>query len=211
LAAPGRDGWNIMEHTVRKRDYDLVVMSGSAGGMAAVARVLSELPSTWPIPVLIVLHHAAGHSEILRHILAKSSRLPVTVGQPGVVVRPGVVYLAPADRHMWLDRGGVLVCGDGRRLNYLHSSAEPLLDSVTNWYAPRAVAIILSGSGRNGAAGVRRLHDAGGFVIAQDRATSEHFGMPGAAIEAGGVDQVVPLPEIAPLLKALVEEQASAV
>ena len=92
---------------------------------------------------------------------------------------------------------------DHTRINFARSSSDPLFDSVAAVYGPRAVGVVLSGTGRNGAAGAKRLHDVGATVLAQDRATAEYFAMPHAAIELGAVDWVLPVDRVARALIAL--------
>jgi chemotaxis response regulator CheB len=181
----------------------IVVISGSAGALSALYEILEWLPVNMPAPVVVVLHHGPGHSDIVARLLQKHCRLLVTPVAPGVVMRPGFVYLAPSTEHMWLTDDHRIACGDHRRINFLRSSSEPLLDSVTALFGSGGLAVVLSGMGRNGAAAAKRLHDAGGTVLVQDRATSAHFAMPQAAIEARAATQVLPLPMIGPAILRL--------
>ena len=185
------------------RSYDVVILSGSAGAFEAVTAILARLPTTFALPMVIVLHHAAGRSEMLLKLLSRSTRFPVRLAEDGVRLSPRTVYLAPSTRHLLLTPDHTFASTDGRRINSLRSSVEPLLASVTACFGSRAIAVVLSGTGRNGAKGLRALHDAGGTVLAQDRASSQMFAMPAAAIEAGAVDEVLPAWRIARRLMEL--------
>ncbi len=102
-----------------------------------------------------------------------------------------------------IDAAQRFVCTDGATVNYVHSAADPLLRSAAAVYRDGAIAVVLSGSGRDGAEGARAVALAGGYVLVQDEATSQAFGMPGAAISTGEVDAVLPVGEIGPELVRL--------
>jgi len=190
-----------------RRPYDVVVMSASAGGLAALIEILPHLPEDFPIPIVVVMHHGAGRSQNVVDILARRTKLSVVAAVDGDRLEPGVIYLAPASRHMLLADHRIASM-DGRQINYLRSSSEPLLGSVVSAFGSRAIAVILTGSGRNGAFGARALHDAGGMVLVQDPKTAEALGMPLAAIEAGAANEVVPLKLIGPRLVELTRTPA---
>ena len=193
----------VSRNEASRARYDVVVLSGSAGGLQAMCSVLRPLPETFPVPIIAVLHHAVGRSPMVVKILQRSTKLRVVEAVDGEAIQPGHVYLAPADRHVQITPGRRLASRDARRINSLRSSVEPLLDSITEVYGPHAVSVILSGSGRNGAVSAKSLHDRGGIVIAQNRATAQSYGMPGAAIAIGAADHVLGVDEIAPALTAL--------
>jgi two-component system, chemotaxis family, protein-glutamate methylesterase/glutaminase len=184
--------------------FELIVMSGSAGGLAAICEILACLPRDLAVPIIVVLHHAPGRSPMVTRILERHGRLPVAEAMDGQCLHAGHVYLAPADRHMQLTHDRSIATSDGRKINFLRSSSDPLMESVVSVYGPHAIMVVLTGTGKNGARGARALHDAGGIVIAQNRATSRQFGMPEAALKAGAVDQVLPLQEIGPAIRALI-------
>lgn len=186
-----------------KPAFDVIVMSASAGGVEAVMKILGSLPSDFAVPIIVVLHHAKGRSHILAGVLSMYTRMRVAEADDGIVLAPASVYLAPADRHITVTPTHSIASTDGRHINFLRSSSELLLQSVATVCGPRAIAVILSGTGRNGAFGAKALHDAGGIVLAQDKATSLFFGMPEAAIEAGAVNEVLPLQAIGPRLVEL--------
>ena len=134
--------------------------------------------------------------------------MPVVHGEEGMQLEPDHVFLAPPDRHMLIKRRGTLTLTDSELVNFVRPSADLLFESVAAAYGDRAIAVVLTGSGHDGALGVTAIKQRGGTVVAQDEASSEFFGMPSAAIKTGAVDFVLPLEEMAPTLIALVAAQA---
>jgi len=134
--------------------------------------------------------------------------MPVVHGEEGMLLEPDHVFLAPPDRHMLIKRRGTLTLTDSELVNFVRPSADLLFESVAAAYGDRAIAVVLTGSGHDGALGVTAIKQRGGTVVAQDEASSEFFGMPSAAIKTGAVDFVLPLEEMAPTLIALVAAQA---
>lgn len=185
----------------------VIAIVASAGGIPALQAVLRALPPHLPAVVAIVLHRKARPKELLTGILQTASRLPVKVAESGEFMEQGRVYLAPADQHLVFQADGCVGLTEGIRVSHLLSSADPLFDSLARSAADKAIAVVLTGSGKNGAAGVRAVKDAGGTVVAQNRATSAFFQMPAAAIATGAVDYVLPLEEIGPLLSRLALER----
>jgi two-component system chemotaxis response regulator CheB len=179
-------------------------MAASAGGIQALSRVLGELPVDFPAPIEIVQHRTPDHRSRLASVLARASRLPVVDAREGEELEPGRVYVARADRHLTLAADKKLRYVDGRGIRFVLSSANPLLESVASTIGPHAIAVILTGGGMDATDGVQAIRASGGIVIAQNRETSQVFGMPRAAIATGAVDYVLPLSKIAPALVRLV-------
>ena len=188
----------------------VVGIAASAGGLAALTAVLGSIPHDFPLPILIVEHQLPGSKSLLPSILDRSTALAVKQAEDGETARPGTVYVAPTDTH--------LVIGPDRRLELLDSaperfqrpSANVLFQSLAEYVDGAAVVIVLSGMGRDGAEGAVAVKEAGGRVMAQDEASAQFFGMPGAAIETGVVDQVLPAAEIGPALSLMVAPGAAA-
>jgi two-component system chemotaxis response regulator CheB len=181
----------------------VVAIAASAGGLAALTCLLSGLPATFEAAVLIV-QHLYPHSEShLAEILARRTRLRVIQARSGDRLQPGTVYVAPPNWHLRIDSDGAVLLSQEDRVHFVRPSADVLFESVAEQYGSRATAVVLSGSGQDGADGVCSVKRAGGTVIAQDKSTSEHFGMPGASIRTGKVDHILPLDEIAPCLVRL--------
>jgi two-component system chemotaxis response regulator CheB len=122
----------------------------------------------------------------------------------GEPIRPGTVYVAPPDNHLLANADRTLALTQTELVHFVRPSADLLFESVAAAYRERSIAVVLTGSGSDGAMGVEAIKKMGGTVIAQDEATSEFFAMPSAAIETGKVDFVLPIEEMAPALLSLV-------
>jgi two-component system chemotaxis response regulator CheB len=186
---------------------DLVALVASAGGLAALTTVLSHLPADFPAAVVVLQHLDPSRPSLLSEILGRRSDLPVREAHHGDRLRRGVVFVAPPGHHLLVGAGGVLELTSTEPVHYSRPSADALLESVARSFGPRAIAVVLSGAGLDGADGVRVVKQMGGTVIAQDRGTSQSFGMPSAAIHTGCVDAILPLDEIA---RALVHHVTAA-
>jgi two-component system, chemotaxis family, protein-glutamate methylesterase/glutaminase len=198
----------VMSPRADAHPVDVVAIVGSAGGVRAMEAVLGGLPRDLDAAVLVVLHLTPQHRSLLAEILARRTDLVVRQAQDGDLLRPGSVYVAPPDAHLLVTNGGTLRLDQSELVHHVRPSADVLLLSLAQNHGGRCLAVILSGTGIDGAAGAAAVKSAGGTVLAQDEATSEYFGMPGAAILAGGVDEVLPLDRIGP---AVLEHMRSVV
>lgn len=190
--------------------YDVVAIACSAGGLRALQAVLGGLPASFPASILIALHRGETSSAVLVTLLQRRTALEVKEAEEGERCRPGTVYIAPGGRHLELTAGGrlsVLRCG---RIQFVCPSADVLFGSVAMHCGRRALALVLSGKGSDGAAGLQAMRLAGGFVVAQDPRNCEHSGMPSSAIETRKVDLVLALPEIGFALETLTQRDLAA-
>ncbi len=188
---------------------NLIVVACSAGGLNALSHFLSRLPQDFAAPVIVLQHVHPSHRSLLAEILSKRTCLPVHQAREGETVRPGFVYIAPPDRHLLVNRNHTLALSSGKQVNFLRPSADLLFESAAQSYGEGVIAVVLTGTGRDGAAGVRSIKKMEGTVIAQDEKTSEFFGMPAAAIRGGDVDYVLPLDDIAGMVQKLVSEKGT--
>jgi two-component system chemotaxis response regulator CheB len=184
--------------------FGIVALASSAGGLQALISILSALPSSFPAPITVVQHLDPHHPSFMSSILSRRTQLDVKQAEEGDILRPGMVYIAPPDRHLLINREGTVSLSHSEMVHFVRPSADLMFESVAASYKTRAIAVVLTGSGHDGAMGIEAIKRMGGTVIAQNEATSLFFGMPGAAIQSGNVDYVLPLNEIAPVLINLV-------
>ena len=180
----------------RDRSLDVVVLVGSAGGIKPMESVLAGLPPDLDAAVVVLLHLTPQHPSVLAAILARKTTMSVKQAEDGDVLEPGHVYVAPPDAHLLVAADGTLRLDHSPLVHYVRPSADTLLHSLAENYEGRCLAVVLSGTGTDGAEGALAVKGAGGLVYAQDEATSEHFGMPSAAIGAGSVDAVLAIGQI---------------
>jgi two-component system, chemotaxis family, protein-glutamate methylesterase/glutaminase len=176
---------------------DVVGIAASAGGLRALTTVFAALPPDFPAPIAVVQHLDPRHPSLLAGILGRATRLLVKEAQEGEGLRPGVVFLAPPDRHLLVNANATLTLTRTELVHFVRPSADLLFESLAASVKARTLAVVLSGSGSDGAMGLRAIKRMGGTTIAQDEATSEFFGMPEAAIRSGLVDMILPLDRIA--------------
>jgi two-component system chemotaxis response regulator CheB len=188
----------------RLNDPWLVVIAASAGGIQAVGIVLGALPQNLPAAVVVVQHRLPGRKSYLDEILMRQAHMPVVIAENGDRIVPGVVYVARPDRHLTIRPDKRMAYVDGSRIRFLLSSANPLLETAAAAFEGRIIAVVLTGRGRDARDGVQNVKAQGGLVIVQDRATSEHWSMPEAALRSGAVDYVLPLDAIGPAIDAIV-------
>ncbi len=176
----------------------------SAGGLLALRRVLGPLPADFPAVVVVLQHQRPTGPGLLAPLLARACRLPVREARDGDPLVAGRVLVVPPGKHALATTWNTLALIDSDGPPPARSSADLLLSSLAVTAGRRAIAVVLSGGGTDGATGAVAVHDFGGTVIAADRASSEHFGMPSAAIgRDDAVDHIAPVDEIPLLLSRL--------
>jgi len=186
-----------------------VIVGSSTGGPSALEHVIPRLPEDFPAPVFIVQHMPPNFTKQLADRLNEISEIEVKEAEDNERVRNGVAYIAPGGMHMKLRRALSVVrikVFDGLPVNNVKPSVDVTAYSVAQVYGGKAVGVILTGMGEDGARGMKRIHDLGGKVIACSEDTCVVFGMPKAAIEIGAVDSIKPLYEIAEEIARFVEE-----
>lgn len=181
--------------------FPIIVIGASTGGPRVVNQVLSALPANLGAAVLVVQHIAAGFSNGMAEWLAHACRMPVKMAREGQIIRPGEVLVAP-------DQLDLLITPE----RAVHLSANALLiqrpsidismQAAAETFGMRAIGVLLTGMGRDGAYGMLTIRRAGGHTIAQDEASCTIFGMPRAAIELNAACDVLPASEIAARLVA---------
>ncbi len=179
----------------------LCVVGVSTGGPAALSEVLPALPGDLRLAMIVVQHMPPHFTAALAERLDAQSQLTVREAEHGDRPMPGLVLLAPGDRHLELDERGLVALSDAAPVHGCRPAADVTMLAAARVYGRRTVAVVMTGMGKDGAAGALAIKQAGGKTFAQDQATSVIYGMPRAAIEAGAIDTVVPLAELAAQLR----------
>ena len=180
----------------KRKSYKLVAIGTSTGGPVALQRVLTQLPATFPAPIVLIQHMPAAFTKAFAERLDKLCRISVKEAEDGDVLRPGLALLAPGGKQMMIDaRGVVKILPGDERLNY-----KPCVDitfgSVAKSYGDKVLAVVLTGMGADGREGARLLKQGGSQVWAQDEASCVIYGMPMAIVKANLADAIYPLDDI---------------
>jgi two-component system chemotaxis response regulator CheB len=187
-----------------QRPYAVVGVGASTGGPGAIVEVLRVLPADFSLPVLLVLHigepFGRSFAEWLEAQIGR--RVAYAVDGDPVLGAGGRVMMAPPDRHLAVHAGRVQLTRDPER-HSCRPSVDVLFESLADEFSAAAGACLLTGMGRDGAAGLLRMRRAGGLTIAQDEATSVVYGMPREAVLLGAALHVLPLAEIGPILASM--------
>jgi two-component system, chemotaxis family, protein-glutamate methylesterase/glutaminase len=178
----------------------VVAIGSSTGGPNALQTVISRIPGNFPAPIVIVQHMPPIFTKHLADRLNQLSPLDVSEARHGDMVVPGRVLVAPGDYHMALRRNGNHVqveLNQGTPENSCRPAVDVLFRSVAESYGANTLAVVMTGMGQDGVRGCGPIRSAGGKVFAQDEATSVVWGMPGAVVNAGFADQILPLENVA--------------
>jgi two-component system chemotaxis response regulator CheB len=188
-----------------KHTYQVVGIGASTGGPGAIAHILRAIPSNFHPPILVVLHMGEPFGASFADWLDSQTSRPVSYAKEGMLVADlsGQVVLAPPNWHMEV-RGGRLRVSQAPERHSCRPSVDVLFESLAAEYGSSATTCLLTGMGRDGAAGTLAVRRAGGLTFAQDEASCIVYGMPREAVMLNAVDHVLPLTEIAPALVRMV-------
>jgi two-component system, chemotaxis family, protein-glutamate methylesterase/glutaminase len=176
--------------------FPLVVIAASTGGPATLMKFLPSFPREFPGAILVVQHMPGTFTSQFSQQLSETCAVKVKEAEAGEILSPATVYICPGSHHMRVSATGRVTLDDGPRILGYRPCADVTLESTAEYAGPLAVGVILTGMGNDGARGAQAMKTAGGYVIAQDEATSVIFGMNAEAIRAGAVDQVLPIENI---------------
>jgi two-component system chemotaxis response regulator CheB len=185
-------------------DYDIVAIGASTGGIHALGHLLRALPPTFRSPILVTQHLPAPFMPYFAAQLAVLASRPCDVATHRLRIRPGRIVVAPGDAHLRCvsigeNEAAIRLVTDTAPSGCL-PSVDPMFASVAEVYGARALAVVLSGMGRDGAQGAQRVHEAGGTVIVQDQASSVVWGMPAAIAAEGFQAAMLPPDELGRLI-----------
>lgn len=182
---------------------EAVVIGASAGGVEALSQILPALPASFRPALLIVLHLPRERPSLLVEIYEKRCALPVREADDKEPVEPGTVYFAPPDYHMLVEKSRQIALSTDEPVHYSRPSIDVLFESAADVYGDRLLGIILTGANEDGAAGLHAVHRAGGVTVVQQPDSAMVPLMIVSALQRNPADFVLPLPEIAELLKGL--------
>jgi two-component system chemotaxis response regulator CheB len=198
-AGPVREQSLLRIHTSAR----LLAIGASTGGPPALQTILSGLPATFPLPIVVVQHISRGFVCGLVNWLSSVTPLRCKVGEQSEMIRAGTVYFAPEDNHMTVKAKGMLWLDPSDPMGGHRPSVTVLFESIAKNFGNEAIGILLTGMGKDGAQGLKAMRDAGAYTIAQDEASSVIYGMPAAAVELNAADEILNLDLIAPRLTGL--------
>jgi two-component system chemotaxis response regulator CheB len=197
----------VAEPPRRVEAIQVVAIGASTGGPPVIQTILKGLPRDYPAPILVVQHIASGFLGGMVDWLRETTSFPVHLGSHGAPALPGTVYLAPDGFHMGLLPGGRILLSKDEPESGIRPAVSFLFRSIANTSGARAVGVLLTGMGRDGADELKLLKDKGAVTIAQDAETSVIHGMPGEAIRLGAALYTLPPEQIVALLLTLVNRK----
>lgn len=187
----------------RSRRFAAAVIGGSAGGINAVTTIVSALPASLPLPVVVVLHQSPGEPLGWVEYLGRHASLPVVEAEDKMPLSAGMIHCAPAGYHLLLETDGTLALSVDEKVNFTRPSIDLLFASAADAFGPALIGIVLTGANGDGARGLAEIAAAGGLVMVQSPRTAEWRVMPEAALQAAPQALVVDLEEIAEKLAEL--------
>ena len=183
--------------------FDAVAIGASAGGVTALQTVVGALPARFPAAVFVVQHLDPRHKSLLADLLGRHARVAVKEAVNGERIQPGTVYIAQPDTHLLVASGHISLTSS-ELVHFTRPSVDLLFESVAAAYRDRAIGVILTGSGLDGATGIRAIKEQGGTTITQDPADADHPSMPANAYATGCIDFKLRLEDVGPAIVRLV-------
>ncbi len=201
---------NRLKRRVRRESelapaFPLVAIAASLGGPRALSSILRMIPKAFPAPICVCQHISEGFTDGLAQWLSCETELRVTEAKDDEALSPGTVFIAPSRAHLLVTRAGRIRLDDGLPRLGFKPSCDALLISAAEAFGRRAIGVVLTGMGKDGAQGLKQIRMRGGRTVVQDRASCVVFGMPKEAVEIGAAEQVLPLDRIAPALIQLAD------
>jgi len=186
--------------------YNAVVIGTSMGGLNALNRILSPLPTDYCLPIMVVQHQLSDADNFLPEYLNRQSSISIKYPYAGEVIESGVVYIAPPGYHLLVEDNGTLSLSIDLPVNYSLPSIDVLFEAAADVYEERLIGIVLTGASDDGSQGLKAIKERGGLTIVQDPAGAESDVMPKAAIATSHIDHVLHLDEISTLIRSICDD-----
>lgn len=186
-----------------KIQYEIVVIGGSAGSFPVVSKILENVPRRFRLPIVMCLHRLKDKREGFKEALEIKSTLPVEEPNDKDLILPGYAYVAPANYHLLIEEKSRFALATTELVQYSRPSIDVLFESCADVFREATVAILLSGANRDGALGMRKIKEKGGYLIVQDPKECSMNTMPEAALQITKVDKILSVTEILKLLHEL--------
>lgn len=184
-----------------KKSYQVIVIGASYGGIKALQQLLPALCKITSLPIIIAQHIKKSHKSILAKQFTKLCQRKTMEARKNDEICHNTLYFAPGDYHLLIEDNNKLSLSMDNHVNFSRPSIDVLFESAADAYANTAIGIILTGSNIDGAAGIKKIYDAGGITIAQNPTEAIAKNMPQAAINTGKIDEILKLADIAMYLK----------
>ena len=186
--------------------YSIVGIGSSWGGLAAMSKLLGDLPGDFSLPIVVVQHRSSDSDRLLAEILQDATELAVAEIEDKDPLTPGTVHIAPANYHVLIDDGSLALTTDAP-VRFSRPSIDVTFSSAADMYGPGAIGVVLTGANDDGAEGLSDIVKRGGRALVQDPRSAEIAVMPYAAVKAVPSAEVLPLEALAARLLELSREQ----
>jgi two-component system chemotaxis response regulator CheB len=191
-----------MEKEIFMNKYELLIIGGSAGGLEVLLEVLPQLRTDLDYAVVLVMHRRGGDS-LLTGLLSDKTKLAVKEAEEKEAIRPGVIYIAPADYHLLIENDKTFSLDYSEKIHYSRPAIDASFETAAEAYGPLLAGVLLSGANADGAEGLLQIKQAGGLTIVQDPDEASVSYMPQQAIEKGAADKILTTRQIIGLLNEL--------
>ena len=185
--------------------YSAVVIGTSAGGMAALQIMFKQIDKKFALPIIVVQHLYPESNDFLAQNLNLICPLPVKEASEKEMIRPGEVFISPANYHLLIEDDHTFSLNIDPKVNYCRPSIDVLFESAAQVYSNQLIGVLLTGANNDGAKGLKRIKEMGGITITQDPESAEIPAMPLSAIKLFPVDFILPLQQIYTKIKILTE------
>jgi two-component system chemotaxis response regulator CheB len=191
-----------MEKEIFMNKYELLIIGGSAGGLEVLLEVLPQLRTDLDYAVVLVMHRRGGDS-LLTGLLSDKTKLAVKEAEEKEAIRPGVIYIAPADYHLLIENDKTFSLDYSEKIHYSRPAIDASFETAAEAYGPLLAGVLLSGANADGVEGLLQIKQAGGLTIVQDPDEASVSYMPQQAIEKGAADKILTTRQIIGLLNEL--------